>query len=110
MDRPADRLRRGASHAGAALWLVADVEKPSAPFGSPGLSEEDASKASPRAKDLPQEGNADTAIAAAEVVLEADYGTPTQHHNPIELFTTTAVWRDGENDVHLLRRKAELIP
>jgi hypothetical protein len=74
------------------------------------VSEEDASKASPRAKDLPKEGNADTAIAAAEVVLEADYDTPTQHHNPIELFTTTAVWRDGENDVHLLRRKAELIP
>ena len=24
--------------------------------------------------------------------LEADYFMPTQHHNPIELFTTTALW------------------
>jgi len=29
------------------------------------------------------------------VKLEASYATPTQHHNPIELFTTTAAW-DGD--------------
>src|SRR6185436_1787881 len=71
-------------------------EKPSATFGSPGTTEEDASKASARAKDLPQAGDAEAAFAAAEVKLDAEYGTPAQHHNPIELFTTTCAWRDGE--------------
>jgi xanthine dehydrogenase YagR molybdenum-binding subunit len=49
---------------------------------------------------LPQAGDADAAIAAAEVRLDAEYGTPTQHHNAIELFTTTAVWRDGELTIY----------
>lgn len=42
----------------------------------------------------PKKGNADDAFAAADVKHEADYKTPTQHHNPIELFSTTCVW-DG---------------
>jgi len=71
-------------------------EQPSATFDSPGASEEDASKVSERAKDLPQAGDAEAAFAAAEVTLDARYGTPPQHHNPIELFTTTCVWRDDE--------------
>jgi xanthine dehydrogenase YagR molybdenum-binding subunit len=75
-------------------------EKPSATFKSPGVTEEDASKASERAKDLPQAGDAEAAYASAEIKLEAEYGTPTQHHNPIELFTTTAAWRDGELTIY----------
>jgi xanthine dehydrogenase YagR molybdenum-binding subunit len=71
-------------------------EQPSATFDAPGASEEDASKVSERAKDLPQAGDAEAAFAAAEVTLDGKYGTPTQHHNPIELFTTTCAWRDGE--------------
>jgi len=31
-------------------------------------------------------------FTAAPVKLDARYGTPTQHHNPIELFTTTCAW------------------
>ncbi|MGC1464095.1 MAG: xanthine dehydrogenase family protein molybdopterin-binding subunit [Pseudolabrys sp.] len=76
------------------------AEKPSATFDSPGVTQEDASKANARAKDLPQAGDADAAIAAAEIVLDAEYRTPTQHHNPIELFTTTCEWKDGELTVH----------
>jgi xanthine dehydrogenase YagR molybdenum-binding subunit len=75
-------------------------EKPSATFDSPGITEEDASKANERAKDLPQAGDAQAAYDSAEVKFEAEYGTPTQHHNPIELFTTTAVWRDGELTIY----------
>src|ERR1700709_665777 len=41
------------------------AEKPSATFQSPGVTEEDASKASERAKDLPQAGDAEAAFAAA---------------------------------------------
>jgi len=76
------------------------AEQPSATFGSPGLSEEDASEANERAKKLPQAGDADAAYAAAEVKLDAEYGTPPQHHNPIELFTTTAVWHDGRLTIY----------
>ncbi|HEY7243112.1 MAG TPA: xanthine dehydrogenase family protein molybdopterin-binding subunit [Xanthobacteraceae bacterium] len=85
-----------AQEAASLVKVHYEAEQPSATFGSPGVSEEDASKSSPRAKDLPQAGDAEAAIGTAEVVLEAEYGTPTQHHNPMELFTTTAVWRDGE--------------
>ncbi|MGN6570408.1 MAG: xanthine dehydrogenase family protein molybdopterin-binding subunit [Pseudolabrys sp.] len=75
-------------------------EKPSATFGSPGVTEEDASKANARAKDLPQAGDADAVISASEVRIEAEYGTPTEHHNPIELFTTTAEWRGDELTIY----------
>jgi xanthine dehydrogenase YagR molybdenum-binding subunit len=75
-------------------------ETPSATFGSPGVTEEDASKASESAKDLPQAGDADAAYDAAEVKFEGEYGTPPHHHNPIELFATTAAWRDGELTIY----------
>jgi xanthine dehydrogenase YagR molybdenum-binding subunit len=80
--------------------ITYDEQMPSATFKSVGITEEDASKVSARAKDLPQAGNADAAIASADVTLDVEYGTPTQHHNPIELFTTTCVWRDGELTVY----------
>ncbi|HEY8004699.1 MAG TPA: xanthine dehydrogenase family protein molybdopterin-binding subunit [Phenylobacterium sp.] len=67
-------------------------EPPSATFDSPGASAEP-KKASPQSKD-PTKGDAAAAFAAAPVKIDARYSTPTQHHNPIELFTTTCVW-DG---------------
>ena len=39
-------------------------------------------------------------MTSAEVTLDVEYGTPTQHHNPIELFTTTCVWNDDELTVY----------
>lgn len=46
-------------------------------------------------------GDAAKAFAAAEVRHQADYYVPTEHHNPIELFATTAVWDgDGKLTVH----------
>lgn len=68
------------------------AQPPSATFGSPGLKSEDAIKVSPAHKHVPQTGDAAAAIAAAEVTIDVGYGTPTQHHNPIELFTTTCEW------------------
>jgi Molybdopterin cofactor-binding domain len=75
---------------------------PSSParFDSPGVTEEDASKVNERAEELPEAGDADAAIAAAEVTFEAEYETPTQHHNAIELFTTTCVWNDDELTIY----------
>ena len=46
------------------------------------------------AKEKPKVGDAAGALAEAPVTVDAWYETPTQHHNPIELFTTTASW-DG---------------
>ena len=37
-------------------------------------------------------GDADAALAAAPVKVDQVYGTPAQHHNPIELYATTAAW------------------
>ncbi|RAI42151.1 xanthine dehydrogenase family protein molybdopterin-binding subunit [Rhodoplanes roseus] len=65
-------------------------EAPSASFGAAGLDEK------PAGKEFPKAGDAAAALSAADVVVDAEYGTPTQHHNPIELFTTTCVW-DGEH-------------
>ncbi len=45
-------------------------------------------------------GDAAAAFAAAPVKVDARYSTPTQHHNPLELFTTTAEWRDGKLTIH----------
>lgn len=70
--------------------------QPSATFDSPGVSEEDISKL----KDVPHAGDAEAAFDAAEVKLDAEYETPTQHHNPIELFTTTCVWQGDELTIY----------
>ncbi|NPD67702.1 xanthine dehydrogenase family protein molybdopterin-binding subunit [Lichenicola cladoniae] len=39
-------------------------------------------------------GDAEAAFDAAPVKIDATYLTPAQHHNPIELYATSAVWRD----------------
>ncbi|BCM83800.1 xanthine dehydrogenase family protein molybdopterin-binding subunit [Methylobacterium indicum] len=40
-------------------------------------------------------GDAEGALKIAEVTLDEAYATPPQHHNPIELFTTTCAWENG---------------
>ncbi len=67
------------------------AETPSASFGSPGT---ETAEHKGRDGPDPKKGDAVAAFAAAPVRIEADYDTPTQHHNPLELFTTTCVW-DG---------------
>jgi xanthine dehydrogenase YagR molybdenum-binding subunit len=74
-----------------------EIEPPSATFGSPGV-EEEVRKAGEH-KDY-KVGDAEAAFAAAEVKVDARYGTPTQHHNAIELFTTTCEWREGKLTVY----------
>ena len=41
-------------------------------------------------------GDAEAAFASAPVKIDATYLTPAQHHNPIELYAASAVWRDGK--------------
>jgi xanthine dehydrogenase YagR molybdenum-binding subunit len=72
----------------------------SATFGSDGLKVEDATKVSPQHRELPNKGDVEAALAAADVVVDAEYGTPTQHHNPLELFSTTCVWEGDKLTVY----------
>ena len=66
-------------------------ETPSGSFGSAGLDIQPLRRAG--APDAAR-GDAEAGFAAAPVRIERRYATPTQHHNPIELYTTTCVW-DG---------------
>ncbi|MER7973469.1 xanthine dehydrogenase family protein molybdopterin-binding subunit [Streptomyces sp. NPDC096080] len=44
-------------------------------------------------------GDLEAELAAGAVVLEAEYSTPEEHHNPMEPHAATARWEDGRLDV-----------
>ena len=68
---------------------------PSAGFDAPGVTVQPAKEAVKTHED-PVVGDAHGALANADVKVVADYETPTQHHNPIELFSTTCAWDGGK--------------
>lgn len=45
-------------------------------------------------------GNATAAMARAATTIEVEYETPNQHHNPIEMLSTTAVWSGGRLTIY----------
>ncbi|HEY5107698.1 MAG TPA: xanthine dehydrogenase family protein molybdopterin-binding subunit [Caulobacteraceae bacterium] len=75
------------------------AEPPSATFGAPGLVDAPATEMKATHED-PKVGDAEAAFAAAPVKIEGRYSTPPQHHNPMELFTTTCVWNGDELIIH----------
>jgi xanthine dehydrogenase YagR molybdenum-binding subunit len=83
-----------AREAAQRLKVSYEAEQPTATMDQPGTELREAAKVSSRHHD-PQAGNAEEALSQSEVSLDAEYYTPTQHHNPIELFTTTCAW-DGD--------------
>ncbi len=86
-----------AREAAHAIGVEYDAEAPSATFGSPGAEEE---VREPGEHEDFAIGDADAAFAGAAVRIDGRFGTPTQHHNPIELFTTTCTWHDGSLTVY----------
>ncbi|MDX3911120.1 MAG: xanthine dehydrogenase family protein molybdopterin-binding subunit [Sphingobium sp.] len=70
-----------------------DRQAPAATFDQPGV---EAHYREPGEHEDYEVGDVDAALAATEVKVDQWYETPTQHHNPIELFTTTAEWNEGE--------------
>src|SRR5258706_11208454 len=84
-----------AREAAYSVGVIFDVEPPTATFGDAGTQVQAVADIRKSHED-PAVGNAEAALAAAEVTLDAGYSTPTQHHNPIELFATTAVWSNDE--------------
>ncbi|RUU14682.1 xanthine dehydrogenase family protein molybdopterin-binding subunit [Mesorhizobium sp. USDA-HM6] len=77
-----------------------EEEKPTASFDSPGTKTVPAAGKSPMLKEDVKAGDFDAAYAAAPVKIDARYSTPTQHHNPIELFSTTALWQGDQLIIH----------
>lgn len=88
-----------ATEAAGKVRATTVAERPSAGFDAPGA---DVQPTTPARAGVAEEADrgarkaaADAAFAAAPVKIDARYATPTQHHNPIELFTTTCAW-DGK--------------
>ena len=70
---------------------------PSATFDSPGATTIHPESMTKKEKKV---GRFDPAFADAPVKLDARYATPTMHHNPMELFSTTAVWNGDQLLIH----------
>lgn len=94
----ADRYET-AREAAHKVRVAYDAEPPTATLESPGTTTKDAADLGSKHKD-PKAGDYAAALAASAVKIEADYRTPAQHHNPIELFATTCVWNGDELTIH----------
>jgi xanthine dehydrogenase YagR molybdenum-binding subunit len=85
-----------AAEEGAAVLDVAYAEEPaSATFDSPGTQTVAVAEVAKEEFENPKVGDADRVLAEAPVKIDARYSTPTQHHNPIELFWTVCDWAHG---------------
>jgi xanthine dehydrogenase YagR molybdenum-binding subunit len=79
-----------ARHATRLLSVEYQAETPASGFDSPGAECESAKK------DDRKVGDFESAWAQAPVKIDQQYSTPTQHHNPLELFATIAAWENGQ--------------
>jgi xanthine dehydrogenase YagR molybdenum-binding subunit len=69
---------------------------PTTTFGSSGTTSAPAKGQLSQFKEDPKVGDFAKAFEAAEMKITAEYETPPQHHNPMELFATSCVW-DGDH-------------
>jgi xanthine dehydrogenase YagR molybdenum-binding subunit len=76
------------------------AEPPSATFDSPGTTSAPAKGQAAQFKEDPSVGDFRAAFEQADVKVSADYETPTQHHNPMELFATSCVWRGDQLTIY----------
>jgi xanthine dehydrogenase YagR molybdenum-binding subunit len=65
------------------------AETPAATFDASGAETE---PHKPQRGEDPKKGDAAAAFASAAAKISEHYSTPTQHHNPIELFSVTCAW------------------
>ncbi len=85
--------------AAACVHVEYERSAAAAGFDCSGVQRRRVKEANARHED-PRIGDADTAFAAAPVRISANYETPTQHHNAIELLTTTCWWSGDRLTVH----------
>ncbi len=91
---------QGAAEEAAARVRVAYAEAPfAATFDEAGAETVRLADLKPEHAD-PRRGDADAALARADMRIAARYETPVQHHNPMELFTTACAWDGGRLTVH----------
>jgi xanthine dehydrogenase YagR molybdenum-binding subunit len=76
------------------------AEKPVFGLASPGVEIKPAAKPGTQHEKDAAAGDFDRAFRAGEVTLDVEYKTPAQHHNPIELYSTTCVWNGGDLTVY----------
>ena len=85
---------------GARLLRIAyAAERPAATLESEGAETLSADEAV-EGFESPQKGDVPTGLAAADGRIEAEYRSPAQHHNPIELYATTCEWRGDELTIY----------
>ena len=85
----------------AARLVQVDYEPamPSAGFDAAGATTRRVAEINSHHEDA-QVGDAETALRQAAASIDVSYSTPTQHHNPMELFTTTVWWAGNRLTVH----------
>ncbi len=88
-----------AREAAAKINIQYVEEEATSGFGQVGVTEIPVTEINPYAHS-PVLGDAHAAYVAAPFKVEAVYETPTQHHNPLELFTITCEWIDGKLVIH----------
>ena len=76
------------------LNISYEKQDPTATFGDEGTVTKNLSEVSP-VYEPAETGDAAGAIGGSPHMIDVEYTTPIQHHNPIELFSTTAYW-DGD--------------
>lgn len=54
-------------------------------------------------------GDAKAAMARATTIVDVAYESPAQHHNPMELLSTTAEWTGGRLVIHEATQGAQLV-
>src|ERR1700733_3014676 len=91
---------QAAEEAAAKVAADYDFEKPSAELESAGTQTLPAVSNVDNLKEDPTHGDFASAYEGAAFTVDAEYRTPTQTHNPIELFSTTAAWANGQLTVY----------
>jgi len=79
--------------------VIYTEETPTATFGQPGEVDVPAFETGAEHK-YRNVGSFDTGYTNAAHKIDAQYSTPTQHHNPMELYSTTCVWNGDELTVY----------
>lgn len=82
----------GARQAARAVKIDYTAASPTTTFDSPGTTSAPAKGQLSQFKEDPKVGDFAKAFDAAEIKITAEYETPPQHHNPMELFATSCVW------------------
>lgn len=54
-------------------------------------------------------GDARRAMARATTIVDVEYESPAQHHNPMELLATTAVWSGARLTIHEASQGAQMV-